>query len=694
MTKKISVTIMMALLCAMVFAVPAKRGVYKMITLADGTQIRAELRGDEHVNYWQSADGRNFVHDTTMDCFVEADVQAMCEKYMADKKLQTTNGPRYAAGQQPSDPIIGNRKGIIVLVNFTDVQFEEGHDAAYFERVANELNFSNEDGYVGSVRDYYLAQSNGQLDYTFDIIGPVNLAHEQAYYGGHSGSENDKNIKAFVEESTNLILDQINLADYDNDGDGQVDNIFFLYAGKEEADGGGDDCIWPHMYYYPYLGLNYSQNGVSFNVYACASELQYDGRMGGIGAICHEFSHCLGLPDLYDTGESDNYGMGYWSLMHAGCYLGSSFRPCGYTAYEKEYCGWLSMEELTEDVTITDLAGISDGGHGYKVYNDKTSNEYYIFEARTKTGWDAELFGEGLMITHVDYNRNSWYANTVNNNSTHQRCFIVASDNSYNNTSNSDIASDLFPSKTNRFSDVTTPAASWFNRNKAGNKNFGYSVYNIKKDTESHRVSFSFMKGTYQYVPEVIEGSVFYESFNDCWGAGGNDGVFTNNTGTGDFNADLEGWTSNKNSYGCNQCALFGGIVGTTTVTSPSFNLNGEGILTFKVCNFNQDAKSIKVTITTDGEEAESVTFSLNRKEWNDCTLNFIGKGETTITFSATKRFYLDEVLVMPNNETGIENITGKQKEDNKNVYNLSGQRVAADYKGIVIRNGKKYLNK
>ncbi len=700
----------MALFCAVVFAVPAKRGVFKTIKLADGTEVRAELRGDEHVNYWQAADGRNFILSENLDCYVEADVQQMCANYLAEKEQMEVlvKGPNRAAGQQPSNPIVGDRKGIIVLVNFTDVKFEEGHDAEYFDKVANELNFTNTDGYVGSVRDYYLAQSGGQLDYTFDIVGPVDLAHNQAYYGGHSYNQNDKNIKAFVKEATDLIKEQINFADYDNDGDGQVDNIFFLYAGKEEADGGGDDCIWPHMYYYPSLGLSYSQNGVSLNVYACASELQYNGRMGGIGAICHEFSHCLGLPDLYDTAGGDNYGMDYWSLMHAGCYLGSSFRPCGYTAYEKDYCGWLPIEELTEDVTITDLAGISDGGHGYKVYNDRTNNEYYIFEARTKTGWDVELPSEGLMVTHVDYSSNAWYSNTVNNTNGHQRCFIVAADNSYGTTW-SDVAGDVFPTKNNDlFSDTSTPAATWYNRNNAGNKNFGYSIYDIKKGV--HAVSFSFMRGTYVYDNNAPEGSVFYESFARCEGTGGNDGVFSSSMKPDDFVPDNDGWSC-MTKKGCNGCALFGSnALSRETVTMPTITLDPSKTytMTFLAAPYNTDATSWTMKVESgnatllddsvdDSAEAATVTFNMEKGKWTPISFTIKGDGEQVFTFkgasNSAKRILLDEILIMPADLSGIESVEIKASE-NGVLYNLAGQKVDNDYRGIVISNGRKFIKR
>lgn len=51
-------------------------------------------------------------------------------------------------------------------------------------------------------------------------------------------------------------------------------------------------------------------------------------------------------------------------------------------------------------------------------------------------------------------------------------------------------------------------------------------------------------------------------------------------------------------------------------------------------------------------------------------------------------------VAVMAASTTGISNISAEEASKPAEVYNLSGQRVDASYKGIVVRNGRKYLRK
>ena len=51
-------------------------------------------------------------------------------------------------------------------------------------------------------------------------------------------------------------------------------------------------------------------------------------------------------------------------------------------------------------------------------------------------------------------------------------------------------------------------------------------------------------------------------------------------------------------------------------------------------------------------------------------------------------------VAVMAASTTGISNISAEEASKQAEVYNLSGQRVDASYKGIVVRNGRKYLRK
>lgn len=676
-------------MCAVVFAIPAKRGVFKMIKLADGTEIRAELRGDEHVHYWQTEDGRQFIQKFDDDVFTEVNAETLWEEYNV---TQEGRQMRKAAGEQPKNPIVGERKGLIILVQFDDLKFEEGHDVEHYTKIANTPGFTNSKGYNGSVRDYFYDQSDGQLDYTFDVYGPVTLPNRYDYYGGNNSNGKDKNVKAFVKQSLDAIKSEIDFSKYDNDGDRWVDNVFFIYAGYGEADSNDKDAIWPHMYYiYDGYGIYISQNGVKLNVYACSMEKQGNDKDGGIGAICHEFSHCLGLPDMYDTGDVGNYGTSYWDLMHGGCYNGDSFRPCGYTAYERDYCGWRKIEELVGDkVDINNEKGIADGGKAYKMTNPGNSNEYFIVEPRTKTSWDESLPGEGILVYHVDYNSDAWRWNTVNNERDHQRCAIVPADNDKGNTWRA-AGNDAFPYGANNvLSDTTTPSTALFNKNTDGTKKLGKSLYNMKFNDDK-TVSFSYMEGLYVYDNNAPEGSLFYESFGRCEGTGGNDGVFNGTAGMDEFVPDNDGWVA-TNKFGGDKCAKFGTNRQNGMATTPTFTIDGPATLSFKAAPYASECAKVTVSVTGNATLGDT-SFSLALNKWTEFSTAIDGSGEISLKFSGTKRWFLDEVLVL-SGTSGIDGITADSMPNDGKCYNLSGQQVSDNYKGIVIQNGKKYLNK
>lgn len=663
-----------------------------MITLMDGTTIRAELRGDEHVNYWRADDGRCFVMDDNDDKYVEVDVNKLQNDYRAhaDEISQRVPSRHKAAGTQPSEPLVGSMNGLIVLVQFNDLEFEEGHDKELYQNIANTENFSNDMGYRGSVHDYFMSQSDNQLDYHFDVVGPITLPNSYSYYGQNYRGNSQRYMKQFLQTSLEAIRSEVDLSKYDNDGDGAVDQIFFLYAGKGEADGGDENTIWPHMYYaFSGYGINFRQNGVYVDVYACSSELQGNGKAGGIGAFCHEFSHCLGLPDMYDTGDEDNYGTTNWDLMHSGCYNGESFVPCGYTAYERAYCGWRQLVELNEATEVEHATAIGEGGDAYVIYNDNNRDEYFILEPRSMTGWDRYIPSNGLLIYHVDYDSYAWWSNTVNNTKNHQRCAIVAADNDYSMTWSS-IKGDAYPySRNNAFDDSTSPASTLFNLNTDGTYNLNKSIYGIRSFDDG-TVSFGFVPEKYVYDSGAPKESLFYEGFGRCVGTGGNDGVYTGSVGMDDFWPDNEGWVA-TNKFGGNSCAKFGTNRQNGKATTPSFTIDGEYVLTFKAAPYATECGGVTVAVNGDATLSETA-FRLEVGKWTDCQAVITGTGNVTLTFTGTKRWFLDEVLVMPSDMSAIETHyleNGSQCPS----YNLAGQKVDHTYKGIVIVNGKKYLN-
>lgn len=535
--KKIIAMLSLALAASTTFAVPAKQA-KKTLTLADGTQVVATQMGDEYMNWWQADNGMRYVESQDKEGVYEAanmDVMAahaqMRRAIIGEKRAKRLNSVvkpvniSFSSGQQRvqiGDEHItytGKKKGIIILVQFPNQKFETGHDNAYYKMVANEKGLTHEDGYVGSVTDYFLSQSNGQFELDFDIAGPYTLSHTSSYYGKNDGANIDTKVGYMIQEGCDAAVeDGFNFNDYDWDGDGYADQVFVLYAGLGEASGGDAKTVWPHEYQIRYtcVGkvLNYTAEGKGkVDTYACANEMERvinnatgtytnELKLAGIGTICHEFSHCLGFADMYDTSSNGgNYGMGFYDVMSAGSYNGGGFTPCNYTAYERIYAGWTEPIVLDEPATIKAMQSSEDYGRPFILYNDKHPDEFYTLENRQKKGWDAELYGSGLMITHVDYDQTKWGINQVNASaSDHQRCTIFHADNDADGTVLESIKNDLYPYMSggvplnDELTDDSRPAAKLYNKNADGTKYMGKPITAIKKNVNG-TISFDVMGG-------------------------------------------------------------------------------------------------------------------------------------------------------------------------------------------------------
>ena len=239
---------------------------------------------------------------------------------------------------------------------------------------------------------------------------------------------------------------------------------------------------------------------VVVDTYACGPELTKRSTYGssavgveGIGTICHEFTHYLGIPDMYDTGGS-NYAMSTWDVMCRGSYNGNSFAPANFTSYERMYCGWLKPTVLNDDTTVEGMKALGDGGEAYIIYNDACPTEYYLLENRQQKGWDSGLSGSGLLVIHIDYDEELWYYNLVNNTTdydgynTHQRCTIIPADNNFGN---SDIATDVFPYKDKDcLTNTSLPRAELYNLNPDGIHYTSKPITQIKQ--EDGLISFVF----------------------------------------------------------------------------------------------------------------------------------------------------------------------------------------------------------
>lgn len=506
-------------------AVPAMPGVWRTITLADGTQVRAQLQGDEFCHYFKDADGICYdLMENSSNRYVKADFKQI--KLRGDSLRMIANAERKGLRKsparigQPSEPIIGKKKGIIILVEYQDTKFGLGYNQKFVNGYVNGplTKTHTRRGFVGTVKDYFLNQSNNQFELDFDVVGPYTLSKKVAYYGADQGNSKDIRRGTMILEAVRMADADVNFADYDWTGNGYVDQVYVLFAGHGQADGSDSNTIWPHESSlsnsevgtsYPSNDYDANGNRVAVNTYACGPELLGSAR-AGIGTLCHEFAHCLGYPDMYDTAYGGNLGMSLWDLMDTGSYNGGSFCPPNFTAYEKWFAGWLQPTVLNKPTTVKGVKPQDEEyGHTYVIYNDAEPNEYYLLENRQNNVglWDTQLPSSGLMITHVDYDAKLWGYNVVNTicnysnlKNDHERLTLFCADNDRNANGKDTSYGDLYPyNGNNELTNSSVPAAVIYN----GGTHISKPITNIKQNNDGS-VDFDFMGGGETAIAGVV----------------------------------------------------------------------------------------------------------------------------------------------------------------------------------------------
>lgn len=413
------------------------------VTGPDGAPVTVVAVGDEHSHGYEYTDGR----------------QAEWLPRSQRVKLTPAMKSRVATGDDPWSitqfPTKGDLPFLVVIVEFADKGFAFADPAEEFHALLNEPGYSRYDG-KGSVADFYRDNSAGQFKPRFDVVGPVTLRRGYAYYG--SGAD-DSAAGLMVIEACNLLDQEVDFSQYDLDGDGIVDNIYFYYAGKGEADGGDPATIWPHSWSLSDQGRTLALDGVSIDAYACSPELDGTDKPNGIGTFCHEFGHVLGLPDLYASSYSPALHPATWSLMASGNYNDDGRTPPGLSSYERYELGWIEPKELSYPLTVS-LPPLGEANAACRIPTERR-NEYFLLENRQLSGWDSSLPGHGMLVWHIDYNPNIWDRNVVNNNAAHQYVDIVEANNA---TSHSQDAGFPFPGsgRVTSLTSTTRPAlVSW-----------------------------------------------------------------------------------------------------------------------------------------------------------------------------------------------------------------------------------------
>lgn len=544
------------------------------IRQSDGTTLTVKAYGDEDFNYFTTADG-TLLYQQGFDFYVaevagdgslrptamlahEPRLRSKAEAASAnaqDRKLFYNNVKTTAtANKLRREPLAenstllphtGSPRVPVILVEFSDSTFKVADPKATFDKYLNaeELFDRSVDTDMGrnhgSVKRYFTDMSFGAFTPQFDVYGPVRLGQPLKKYGaGYSSSED---MTSLLTDACTAADADVDFSQYDTNGDGYVDLVYIIYAGYSASiSGNSTDCIHPKSgtlsIQTQFDGKKVLRYGVNNEINGTPADQGSGLLINGIGLFCHEFSHCMGLPDMYPTAGSVaercvNQNMDYWDLMDAGEYTYNGYRPTEYTAWERERFGWLTIDTLAAAADIT-LSPLSRGGKAYRILNDndETGHEYYIVENVQKEGWNKSLLGHGMLVSHVDYDGSAFSVGGCKVNSTagHPRMTVMAADGMFvpeyfisstiaesTNATEKELnatlydkylgqemtqtmysaeqGGDPFPGTggVDKLTDDSSPASAWVYTGGY----MGKPITNIVEDTETGDVSFSFMGG-------------------------------------------------------------------------------------------------------------------------------------------------------------------------------------------------------
>lgn len=468
------------------FAIPAKKGV-RTLEQPDGSFIEVIVSGDEHFHFTTTPDGKllqldedgfykiaeiseeglvvptKFKPGTPEGLAVAISMDGSGAERLKANFKGKRRAPQSGYGLVSSTyPAKGKSKGLIILVEYQDVKFKSESEygacdaRTYFNEMINGENFTLHRG-TGSALAYFTEQSRGQFTPDFDVLGPVELPHPRSYYGKNDKWGDDANAHLMVTDAIEILDPDVNFSVYDTDNDGIIDNVYIFYAGQGEADFGGADTVWPHSWDVRDAGIKKRADGKLIALYACSNEWEASNPCG-VGTFIHEFSHVMGLPDLYHTTNVyATYTPGPYSVLDYGPYNNSGRTPPNYGAYEKIALGWEEPITLEGPATIS-LEKITTGQFAL-IPTDKDT-EFFLLENRQLEGWDAYLPNHGMLVWHIDYVPSVFENNEVNNTKNHQYVDIVEANNSANMSSVQTMRGYTFPGTSNNtsFTPSTTPA--------------------------------------------------------------------------------------------------------------------------------------------------------------------------------------------------------------------------------------------
>lgn len=689
------------------------------IAQPDGTIFTGRLHGDEFHSYLTTADGYTVVKDASgvwRYAIADADGTLRPGSMMARDAAQRDAAqraflaslPRHLGSapspRQQETRRIANQvargglarinydyskfKGLVILIAFNDRNFSQPDPKALFNDIMNKENYSgftpsgssSKQVYTGSVRDYFYDNSYHKFSPTFDVAGPVTVSYSQYYI------EQTTNARTVIKAALDKLDSQIDFSKYDTDGDGVVDMFYVIFAGLGSNNTGNDSrLVWPHASTMP----AHVYDGVKLGRYACSTELYgttFSNCIDGIGTICHEFSHVLGLMDEYDTDYSGSGGQsvdpGLWSVMAGGSYNNYARTPVGYSLLQRYQSNFTVPKTITAPGQFS-LADIDANGDGF-IINTSNPKEYFLLENRRKTGtkWNSYLPGEGMLIYRVDSTDVSqWSNNTINADPAHNYYEMVRARPNGSGLAITDSDGDPFPGSGN--------------------------VRSVGPFTDPGLISWNDRYTVNLQLEDINEDSNGLITFRATTASGGDDCEdFENMTTTGTSAKNVAGkycnWSFTKGGVYepgpdyCSGTKAAGIAKGGTLETSAVDNVTN---LSMRLFNSADRSSNVRVqyyddavggwVVMQDRSGQMGTTLEANSVE----TLRFdipenLRQGlriqVKVVTGSDTKRLYIDDVQMRGAN-AAVTAVTGDAPDATiTGIYDLQGRRLSAPHPGCI----------
>lgn len=725
----------------------AIKPIHKPIThkQSDGTTITVYRQGDGHTAFYTTLDDKIVVKNSNGDlCYAEmkdgklvpsmliaheVSVRSAQETAFIDsvnvspkdsrvKKLlknrrrltsaSTSDGlGKYGTSGAGAVNTIGEYTFPVIMVQFSDTKFQSSTTVEKMTRFYNEEGYSDESGCVGSVKDYFKAQSYGKFVPSFDVVGIVTLTKKASAYGANDSYGNDQDVDGMVSDAVAAAVSQLG-TDFSKyvSGNG-VPLVCILYAGGGEATNGGDDTVWPCEY-----DCETTMSGTYFRSYFVGNELDGNSLMG-MGVFCHEFGHAAGLPDWYctDYSYSEDDPFGDWSIMDTGAYVADSYAPVGYTALERSMLGWLDIPEVSTVVDSEGKVTLSDpnasGTSAVKI-TTSSSTENFILENRQPGTWyqknsNGTSYGSGLMLTRVAYSASDWNEDVVNNTQSKKRCMMVTADGTqlyyYTNVSQANLYGNGVNSITSlsRYggSKLATSVTA-ITKNSDGTLTFSYGSKSSGGDDDNPSGGSG---NTYEKITsadELVSGKnylIVYEDGNVAMSAQHSSGNYRDAVEVSISDNTI---TTETNAEGLPYQITLGGTAGAWTL----YDATANAYVAFtspaeKRNNYLWNASDVSANGTTWTITFEDGTAKI-KNVYNTSRYIQYNPANNGLRFAGYTGTQKDPALyVQKATSTGISTIKAEGKRTDNATYDIMGRKVTGTLApGIYIRNGRKFVVK